>query len=245
MKNMRWLWWTAAVFLLALTSIATAQETPTATTPAPVELTPTPDRLAPPPTVASPTQADEGAYLFWLNCQPCHGDKGQGLTDEWRAQYPPEDQYCWGRGCHGERPYEGGFTLPKTVPAVVGEDSLENFETVGQLYNYIRVAMPFEAKGALPEEEYLAITAFLAREHGVWDGTPLNSENVHNFRLKPLTKENVEESVQEVVTEAPQEDNVETVPLRFATSSIVLFGIVVIILALVAGAIWLWRQWVQ
>jgi len=45
--------------------------------------TPTPDRLAPPPTVASPAQADVGAQVYWLNCQPCHGDRGQGLTDEW------------------------------------------------------------------------------------------------------------------------------------------------------------------
>ncbi|MCZ7667923.1 MAG: hypothetical protein M5U34_12380 [Chloroflexi bacterium] len=35
------------------------------------------DRLAPPPTVENPTQLDEGAYLYWLYCIPCHGDKGQ------------------------------------------------------------------------------------------------------------------------------------------------------------------------
>ena len=81
--------------------------------------TPTPDRLAPPPTVPSPTQADEGAQLFWLHCQPCHGDRGQGLTDEWRAQYPPEEEYCWESGCHGNQPYDEAFALPTRVPAVI------------------------------------------------------------------------------------------------------------------------------
>src|SRR5688572_23546779 len=72
-----------------------AQET--TATPAPVltpAVTPTIDRLAAPPTVENPNQADEGAQLYWLHCLPCHGDQGQGLTDEWRAQYPPEDQNC-------------------------------------------------------------------------------------------------------------------------------------------------------
>ena len=78
--------------------------------------TPTVDRLAAPPTVEHPSQADVGAQVFWLNCQPCHGDVGQGLTQDWINQYPPEDRNCWDSGCHGDRPYENGFTLPKIVP---------------------------------------------------------------------------------------------------------------------------------
>jgi mono/diheme cytochrome c family protein len=148
-----------------------------------VVTTPTIDRLAAPPTVENPTQADEGAQLFWLHCQPCHGDVGQGLTEDWRNQYPEEDRNCWNSGCHGNRPYENGFTLPTSVPAVTGENSLETFETVGQLYNFISAAMPYQNPGYLSEEEYLAMTAFLARAHGVWDGTPLNPDNVGDFRL--------------------------------------------------------------
>jgi cytochrome c len=147
--------------------------------------TPTIDRLAAPPTVENPTQADEGAQLFWLHCQPCHGDVGQGLTDEWRQQYPPEDQDCWTSGCHGRRPYENGFMLPTAVPAVTGQDSLERFLTMGQVYSFIVAAMPYQDPGHLSEEEYLAITAFLARANNLWDGTPLTTENVGNFRLRP------------------------------------------------------------
>jgi mono/diheme cytochrome c family protein len=135
--------------------------------------TPTVDRLAAPPTVdpAQRTQADEGAQLFWLNCQPCHGDQGQGLTDaaddDWRAQYPPEDQNCWKSGCHGRSPYEAGFTLPTAVPAVIGAGTLAKFATVADLHAYVSAAMPFNKPGSLSETEYWALTAFLARAHDV------------------------------------------------------------------------------
>lgn len=161
---------------------------PYAATPQP---TPTVDRLAAPPTVYPPTQADDGAQLFWLHCQPCHGDQGQGLTDEWRAQYPPEDQDCWQSGCHGKQPYENGFTVPTAIPAVIGQDSLGRFETMGQVFDFMRAAMPFQDPGHLSEEEYLALTAFLARAHGVWDGRPLDTNNVYQVRLRSATAETV------------------------------------------------------
>ena len=134
-----------------------------------IPATPTPDRLAAPPTVESPTQADVGAQVYWLNCQPCHGDQGQGLTDEWRAQYPPEDQNCWNSGCHGERPYESGFKLPQHVPAVIGPGTLTRFATAADLYAFISRAMPFQAPGSLKPDEYWAVTAFLVRAQGRGD----------------------------------------------------------------------------
>jgi cytochrome c len=140
--------------------------------------TPTPDRLAPPPTVANPNQADTGAQLFWLNCQPCHGDRGQGLTDEWRAQYPPEDRNCWDSGCHGERPYESGFRLPRAVPALVGPGALARFPSAATLHAYVSAAMPFQAPGSLSSDEYWAITAWLARQHGIDESRlPLGPDN--------------------------------------------------------------------
>jgi hypothetical protein len=133
--------------------------------------TPTVDRLAAPPTVESPTQADTGAQVYWLNCQPCHGDVGQGLTDEWRAQYPLEDQYCWDRGCHGERPYEGGFTLPTNVPAVIGPGALSRFAAAADLSDYVSRAMPFQAPASLRTDDYLAVIAFLVRENGRYNSS--------------------------------------------------------------------------
>ena len=154
--------------------------------------TPTPDRLAAPPTVASPNQADEGAQLYWLHCQPCHGDRGQGLTDEWRAQYPPEEEYCWESGCHGERPYDEDFALPTSVPPLVGEGLgatvLQKFETMDTVYRYTSAAMPLFFPSELQEDEYLAIMAHLLRENGIWDGQTVTPDNLTNYRLRPAVE---------------------------------------------------------
>jgi len=97
---------------------------------------------------------------------PCHGDVGQGLTDEFRfREYPPEDTNCWKSGCHGDRPYEDGFTLPKTVPAIIGAGALQKFKTAQELYGFISAAMPFNAPGSLEREQYLFVTAFLLEQN--------------------------------------------------------------------------------
>jgi hypothetical protein len=148
-------------------------------------VTPTPDRLAAPPTVENPNQADDGAQLYWLHCLPCHGDQGQGLTDEWRAQYPPEEANCWESGCHGNQPYEAGFVLPRSVPPVVGEGSLQRFGNWGEVYQFVKAAMPYQAAGSLTTDEYLAIVAFLARANERWDGTLLDEENIVAHTIRP------------------------------------------------------------
>jgi hypothetical protein len=98
---------------------------------------------------------------------------GQGLTDDWRAQYPPEDQNCWESGCHGSRPYEDGFTLPKFVPAVIGPETLTRFASAADLHAFMSRSMPFNAPGSLSEAEYWEVTAFLMRANGLPPaGTP-------------------------------------------------------------------------
>jgi mono/diheme cytochrome c family protein len=177
-RRIAWLGVTAVWLVLLPGFLFAGAPTAVTLTPTP---TPTRDRLAAPPTVAAPTQADEGAQLYWLHCQPCHGDEGQGLTDEWRAQYPPEDQNCWNSGCHGPRPYEAGFILPTAVPAIIGDGTLSRFHSLGQIYTFIQATMPYQAPGTLTEAEYLAITAFLERAHGRGDGISLIPDNLpHN-----------------------------------------------------------------
>jgi mono/diheme cytochrome c family protein len=234
------LWGQAFLFFAVLLSFVQTPAagadtaTPLAGTPEP---TPTIDRLAPPPTVEEPTQADEGAYLYWLNCQPCHGDVGQGLTDEWRAQYPPEEQYCWGRGCHGERPYENGFTLPEEVPALIGEGSLARFETMGQVYHYSRVTMPFNAPASLDEAEYLAITAFLAREHDAWQGIPFDADTVDQARLRGVPAELPPAVHQEPVVAVETETGAPgTTPTNVLWWLLLFF----LSLSLLVGGSWLW-----
>jgi cbb3-type cytochrome c oxidase subunit III len=149
-----------------------------------VTAAPTPDRLAKPTLPASPSQADYGAQVYWLSCLPCHGDRGQGLTDEFRQVYPPEDRNCWNSGCHGKRPYPNGFTLPTTVPALIGPATLQKFPTAANLHGYILAAMPFWKKGSLTEEESWQVTAFLLRQNGLWQGsTDLNETNAGSVKL--------------------------------------------------------------
>ncbi len=190
--------------------------------------TPTVDRLAPPPTVANPNQADEGAYLFWLHCMPCHGDRGQGLTDEFRVQYPHEDQNCWNSGCHGERPYGQGFQLPTAVPAIIGDGTLQKFETMDAVYRYASVAMPYFYPGSLTQEEYLAILAHIAREDGLWDGTELTVDNLTDLRLRPEAAV----SSPTAATDAPRTGGIDA-------ATPVIFGIILV--ALIGGA-YLWRN---
>ena len=235
MSRMRWLGVgvTAVTLLLIISSLALAQEP-----------TPTVDRLAAPPTVPAPNQADEGAQLYWLYCQPCHGDQGQGLTDEWRAQFPAEESNCWQSGCHSEhgkdKP-EFGFVLPTAVPPLTTDDSLPQYQNMGQFYYYVREQMPFELPGRLTDEEYLAITAHIAREHDIWDGTPLTEENVQQVQLRPAA----EKSLAENPSATPQTINNDTLPnpeseVKPSSSLLALGGVGVIILA--TGGIWLWRR---
>ncbi len=149
-----------------------------------VDVTPTVDRLAEPTLPAVPSQADHGAQVYWLSCMPCHGDRGQGLTDEFRAAYPPEEEYCWESGCHGANPYESGFTLPKKIPAVIGDTTLAKFTDAAQLNAYIRATMPFWNPGSLTEEDALRVTAFILRQNDLWDAsTELNASNAAGVKI--------------------------------------------------------------
>jgi hypothetical protein len=130
---------------------------------------PTPDRLAQPTLPASPSQADQGAQVYWLACLPCHGDRGQGLTEEFKQTYPEEDRNCWNSGCHGARPYENGFTLPPSIPPVIGSGTLQKFPNATILRSYIFATMPWWKPASLTQEESWQVTAFLLRENKLWN----------------------------------------------------------------------------
>ena len=142
------------------------------------------DRLAEPTLPAAPSQADHGAQVYWLSCLPCHGDRGQGLTDEFRDTYPKEDRFCWNSGCHGARPYDNGFKLPMTIPAVVGAGTLQKFADASVLEGYIKGAMPFWKPGSLTDDQTWQVTAFILRANGLWDArVELNASNADQVRV--------------------------------------------------------------
>ena len=47
------------------------------------------ERLARPPMSDPPTQIELGHAEYWMSCMVCHGDRGQGLTEEWRSGLDP------------------------------------------------------------------------------------------------------------------------------------------------------------
>ncbi|MCX6079513.1 MAG: hypothetical protein NTW32_08280 [Chloroflexi bacterium] len=140
-------------------------------------VSPTVDRLAKPTMPPNPSQADRGSQDYWLNCSPCHGDRGQGLTDEFRRQYPTEDQNCWRSGCHGRRPYPNGWTIPPVVPVLIGPGALSKFGNGAVLEAFIRAKMPFQKPGNLDADTYWRLTAFLLRENGYWSGAGFLDES--------------------------------------------------------------------
>lgn len=129
--------------------------------------TPSPDPLAPPVMPESPTQVEIGRNTYYYHCMPCHGDRGQGLTAEWRQVWVEDHQNCWARGCHAGREGDEGFTLARYIPPISGSSqAIAGFRTADQLFLFLSNQHPPQRPGALAEDEYWALTAFLLYENG-------------------------------------------------------------------------------
>lgn len=127
----------------------------------------TTDRLAEPEIGDSPTQVQRGRSVYYYHCMPCHGDRGQGLTDEFRAIWEPDHQNCWARGCHTGKAELAAFSIPREVPALAGTPAaLGGFAQTDALFAYVRQTQPPQRPGALTDAEYWDVTAFLLEENG-------------------------------------------------------------------------------
>ena len=145
-------------------------------------ITPTIDRLAAPVMPENPTDVDIGRNLYYHNCMPCHGDRGQGLTDEFREVWVEDHQNCWASGCHGGKVDDEGFPIPKHIPAVIGETAtFVRFSETEDLVSYLSQEHPPQQPGVLKPEECQALTAFLLVENGrVSPGNEIDPESVTN-----------------------------------------------------------------
>ncbi|MHB8777914.1 MAG: cytochrome b N-terminal domain-containing protein [Anaerolineales bacterium] len=126
------------------------------------------------------SQVDEGQLIYWGICLACHGDRGQGLTDEFRLGAFGEDSNCWQSGCHGKKHPPEGFELPKTLvfPALSNTGSLGRFQNAQQLYDYVVVMMPWWKPRSLGSEKAWQVTAYLVMMKGsLPDGLVLNELN--------------------------------------------------------------------
>jgi hypothetical protein len=97
---------------------------------------------------------------------PCHGDKGQGLTDEFRSIWEPEHQNCWARGCHTGHRDDQGFPIPTIVPGLVNDGHLAQFSSLQEFADYLQATHPPQSPGVLKSEEYHAIALFVFTLNG-------------------------------------------------------------------------------
>ncbi len=151
------------------------------------EITPTPllsPRQLQPILPENPTMADLGHQKWWSVCMACHGDAGQGLTDEWRETAFGEDKNCWTAKCHGTSHPPEGFIFPRIVPPAWGPGTLKRFITADQLQVYLYDQMPWWNPGSLTQVEAWNLTAFVLRENG---SLPADLElDVANASLVPV-----------------------------------------------------------
>jgi quinol-cytochrome oxidoreductase complex cytochrome b subunit len=140
---------------------------------APPEPDPTPTplinpRMEKPVIPENPSLAEQGALVYWMYCLACHGDQGQGLTEEYRLMaFGEEDNNCWASKCHGPNHPPEGFSFPRVVPPVVGASTMQRFITAADLQKYLYKQMPWWNKGSLSMDEAWALTAVLLQRNGV------------------------------------------------------------------------------
>ena len=127
-----------------------------------------PNILIPPVMAQVPTNADHGSQLYYQICLACHGDWGQGLTDEWRAQWG-DDSNCFQSQCHGLNVPDNGFWIPRVIPPVLGVGSLGSLSNASEMHEYIERTMPWWNPGSLTNEDAWQLTAYLLRERGELD----------------------------------------------------------------------------
>jgi quinol-cytochrome oxidoreductase complex cytochrome b subunit len=152
----------------------------------------------------NPTQLDQGSLVYWGICLTCHGDRGQGLTDEWRAVFGA-DQNCWTSKCHAPNHPPDGFAIPRNLlpPAIKGFGTLTRFNTAQELYDYIVVSMPWWNPNSLTTDQAWAVTAYLLKINGTLpQGVVLNSTDAAAIRVHQLVNAGQNDQAGEIILAA-------------------------------------------
>ncbi|MEM7345446.1 MAG: c-type cytochrome [Chloroflexota bacterium] len=168
---------------------------------------------------------EDGADLYQQWCSSCHGDRGQGLTEEWQATWPETKQNCWQSKCHASNHPPDGFSFPKDVPALIGPETLINFDTGYTLNAYVQHSMPYWAPNLLSDEEYKAITAFLIKANHEARGfsQPTESQDILALSIHPI----------------PEPEKVESNP------NLTVWGIIFGAILLIGLALIIWQKKVR
>ncbi len=188
-------WWSYGV----IGNYASPQPTPTRVPTAASNV----ERLAKPvvSSLQNPTQLDQGSSIYWGVCMTCHGDRGEGLTDEWRAVFG-KDQNCWTSKCHAANHPPEGFVIPRDrlPPAVTGPGSLTRFSNAQELYDYVVVSMPWWKPGSLTTDKAWEVTAYILKLNGTLpQGIVLNSTDASAVPVRHLVNASRNDQTGEII----------------------------------------------
>lgn len=133
----------------------------------------------------TPTGISGGA-LYGQHCSTCHGDRGQGLTPEWRATWVEGHQNCSAPNCHGPNHPNTGFEIKNNyAPALIGAGTLHSFPTAAELGEYVAQSMPVPNPPDISSRgDHWKVANFLLWTNGYID-VPygVDSENAHQIQL--------------------------------------------------------------
>ncbi len=140
--------------------------------------------------ITSNSQIQNGARVYNLVCADCHGDTGLGIAEGIQG-FHPEHQYC--QRCHKtfnaptkamtRLSQRNSFSLG-VPPALRDENSISKFQNAAVYHDFIKATMPRYDPGALSEQEYWDITAFLiALNNKLPANTILDTKNAAQIRL--------------------------------------------------------------
>ena len=102
------------------------------------------------------------------------------------SAWVPGDQNCWQSKCHAANHPPEGFQLPYFIPYVIGQGALARFATADDLFHYVRTEMPWHWPGMYDDDIYWKLTAYLARENGLYTGgETLGPDNAASIVLWP------------------------------------------------------------
>jgi mono/diheme cytochrome c family protein len=155
---------------------------------------------------ADAPQVSVGAEIYRLVCRDCHGDRGQGLTSDWRAQWAPADQNCWQSKCHGPNHPQDGFELPYSPP-ITGAAFTSRFGTAQELFVYIRQSMPWYAPGSLIDKQAWAVSALVLQMNGIDPGVELDLATASKIVINP-----------ELASRPPTQTPTQAAPVKTETS---------------------------
>jgi len=172
------------------------------------------DPLAEPSLPENPNEYELGRNWYWHHCMPCHGDVGQGLTDEFRAIWPEDHQNCWERGCHGGHGIEDDFPIPTIVPPLVSNAKLARLSSQQALFDFLKATHPPQYPGCLSDEQYHAVALFIFSMN--------NRSDIDNLAVTPT------------LTSTPHQEQTDIVNSISPLYLILLLGLAILLIIVVA-----------